>query len=157
MPLTNHGDVVLHLQKCLGQAFRESPLLLNLPGRSLACKVDPSYYLAVEPAFTETLARLSVRLPARVREALVRTGNIVSLPPRREWLLKLGVAVSGGHGKIKGCFVVAEFIDRALILHGGRTTGLEVSDLRLERRYKTPLEKFFAGKTPLHDMAFEQA
>ncbi len=155
MTVTDHGEFVLGLQKVLGQAFQEHPEILNIAGRSLACKIDPNYYLAVEPAFTRTLAQAVVKLPSKVRDALIRTGNILTLGPKKDWIFNLGVCARGGKGQIKACFLNAEFIDRALILHGGRTTGLEVSDLRIQRRYQEAMEKLFAGKALLHDMAFE--
>ena len=155
MTLTDHGAFVLDLQKVLGQAFQEHPEILNVAGRSLACKIDPNYYLAVEPAFTRTLSQAVLKLPSKVRDALIRTGNILTLGTKKEWVFNLGVCARGGKGQIKACFMNAEFIDRALVLHGGRTGGLEVSDLRIQRRYQEALEKLFAGKTPLHDMAFE--
>ncbi len=155
MSVTDYGEIVLALQKILGQAYQDSPTILNLAGHSLACKIDPNYYLAVEPAFTQNLAKSGARLPSKVRTALLHTGNILTLGPAKDWVLTIGVSANGGKGKIKACFMNAEFVDRALILYGGRISGLEVSDLRIQRRYQAPLAKAFEGKTPLHEMAFD--
>ena len=59
MALADYTGCVDHLQKALGRAFAAEPWLLNLPGKSVACKIDHFYYLAVMPGFLETLGRVA--------------------------------------------------------------------------------------------------
>ncbi len=38
MPLTDYTEIVEKLQKALGRGFAEEPWILNVPGKSIACK-----------------------------------------------------------------------------------------------------------------------
>jgi hypothetical protein len=51
-------------------------------------------------------------------------------------------------------FLPAEFIDRAVVLYGGEPSPLPVSRLRVHIREKERLAAFFAGRTPIMDLAF---
>ncbi|MES9994515.1 hypothetical protein [Desulfovibrio aminophilus] len=155
MSLTDYQDVLNRLQKALGQAHLADPLLLNVPGRSVACKVDPLYYLALQPAFVERLAKAAAMLPATVAEALVRTGNLITRAPERRHELTVPVVLGGRLLEVRASFVDADFIDRALRLYAGLPTGLEVSDLRIAGAFRSSLEPLFENKTPLRDLAFQ--
>jgi hypothetical protein len=154
MPLPDYQDILTRLQQALGKAYRAEPGLLNIPGRSLACKVDPLYYLALEPAFAESLAKAAALLPATVVEALVRTGNYITRAPERRHEVDVEVVLHGRTLALHGSFVDADFIDRALRLYAGLPGGLEVADLRLAGRCRPLLEPLFENKTPLRDLAF---
>ncbi|MDD4953070.1 MAG: hypothetical protein PHV85_11015 [Desulfovibrionaceae bacterium] len=155
MPLKDYQAIVSRLQQALGRAYAETPYILNVPGRSVACKLEPHYYLALQPAFCEALARWSGVMPATVVEALVKTGLIITRPPERRHLLDLEVSWGGESMKVGASFVDADFIDRALLLYGGLGHGLEVADLKIKASCRPRLEKFFENKDPLKDFVFE--
>ncbi|MEF2232280.1 MAG: hypothetical protein V3571_15205 [Pseudodesulfovibrio sp.] len=154
MALTDFTGIVERLQKGLGRAFAEEPWILNLPGRSVACKIDQYYYLAVMPAFAEKLGRLGGMFPGQVVEALVRTGNLITRAPDRDPIRAMTVGWEGGAVTVRGAFVDADFIDRAVKTYGGLEIGLNVSDLKISSADREGLEAFFEGKTPPQNLAY---
>lgn len=154
MTLTDYTEAVERLQKALGKGFADQPWVLNLPGKSVACKIDQYYYLAVMPAFIETLGRLGGMFPDQVQEALVKTGNLITKAPNRDPLVPLTVSWGGRGVTIKGAFVDADFIDRAVKTYGGMTSVLNVSDLKISEADRERVEEFFEGKTPPQKLAY---
>lgn len=154
MPLNDYTEIVERLQQVLGKGFAEEPWLLNLPGKSVACKIDQYYYLAVMPGFLDTLGRLGGLFPDQVREALVKTGNFITKAPARDPLLSLTVSWGGRSVTVKGAFVDADFIDRAVKTYGGMSSVLNVSDLKISEHDKERIEAFFEGKTPPQSLAY---
>lgn len=154
MPLTDYQDIVTRLQKALGRLYAAEPFLLNIPGRSIACKLDPLYYLALEPAFAERLARAAALLPATAVEALVRTGSYITQAPERRYAQTVPVTYGGHLLEVTASFVDADFVDRALRLYAGLPASLEVSELRIPARFRPSLTPLFENKTPLDDVAF---
>lgn len=156
MPLVDYAEAVERLQRGLGRAFSEEPWALNIPGKSVACKLDPLYYLAVMPAFVEKLSRFSGMRPENVVETLVKTGNFITRPPERDPVLSVGVTWSGKVYEIKAAFVEVDFIDRAVRMHGGMDTGLNVSDLKIAASSRSAVEEFFEDKTPPQGLAYAE-
>ncbi len=154
MPLKDYTGIVEKLQQNLGKAFADEPWVLNMPGKSVACKVDQYYYLAVMPAFVEQLGRFGGMLPDNVTEALVKTGNFITKAPDRNPLLPLTVSWGGSPVTIKAAFVDADFIDRAVKTYGGLGTVLNVSELKISGADKEKVESFFDGKTPPQALAY---
>ena len=154
MALKDFTEIVERLQKGLGRAFAEEPWMLNLPGRSVACKIDQHYYLAVMPAFAERLGRLAGMFPDQVVEALVRTGNLITRAPERDPVQAMTVGWEGGAVTVRGAFVDAEFIDGALRMYGGLGASLNVSELKISSGDRERLEAFFEGKTPPQKLAY---
>lgn len=154
MPLKDFTEIVEQLQKSLGKGFVDDPLLLNMPGQSIACKIDQYYYLAVMPAFVEQLGRLGGMFPDKVTEALVKTGNFITKAPEREPLIPLTVGWGGKGVTLKAAFVDADFIDRAVKTYGGMGSVLNVSDLKISSEDKAKVEAFFEGKTPPQKLAY---
>jgi len=152
--LKDYTEIVERLQQTLGNGFAQEPWTLNLPGKSIACKIDQHYYLAVMPAFLETLGRLGGMFPDQVLEALVKTGNLITKAPERDPHIPLTVAWGGKGVTIKGAFVDADFIDRAVKTYGGLTSVLNVSDLKISEHEKAKVEAFFEGKTPPQGLAY---
>lgn len=154
MPLKDYTEIASKLQQGLGKGFAEEPWMLNMPGRSIACKIDQYYYLAVMPAFVEQLARLGAMLPDNVAETLVKTGNFITKAPDRNPLLPLTVGWGGAPVTVKAAFVDADFIDRAVKTYGGMGAVLNVSDLKISEADRERVEDFFEGKTPPQKLAY---
>ena len=154
MPLKDYSEIVERLQRALGKGFAEEPWLLNLPGKSVACKIDQYHYLAVMPGFLDTLGKLGGMFPDQVREALVKTGNLITKPPDRDPVLSLTVAWGGRGVTLKSAFIDADFIDRAVKTYGGIGSILSVSDLKISEEDRDRVEDFFEGKTAPQSLAY---
>lgn len=154
MPLTDYQDALTRLQKGLASAWRETPEVLNVPGQSLLCKVDPDYYLALEPIFSEIMARWAVSFPQGVLDTLRHTGNLAFCKPMNTHVIPLTVTWDGQDYEVHAAFVTAEFVDRALRLYAGAEGPLPVSGLRIRTDERAALEAFFGGLTPPDDVAY---
>lgn len=154
MPLSDYADTLSRLQQGLGRGFSEEPWILNMPGKSIACKIDQYYYLAVMPAFVDQLARLGGTFPDVVLKALVKTGNFITHPSNRDPLLPLTVSWGGRPVTLKAAFVDADFIDRAVKTYGGMSSVLNVSELKISAADKDKVDVFFEGKTPPQKLAY---
>ncbi len=154
MPLKDYQDALTRLQKGLAQAYRESPQVLNVPGQSVACKVDPEYYLALEPVFTEVMARWAVSFPESVLETLTRTGNVVVCKPLSTHVIPLSVSWGGRDFEVQAMFLLADFVERALKLYAGAAAPLPVSDLRIRLDDRKAVEAFFGTSTPPNSVAY---
>lgn len=153
--MLDHAAGLDRLQAALAREVRARPWRLNRPGRSLACKVDPLYYLALSPLFLARWAGWALMAPGDAAEVLLRTGSLVSrkLPSGRKTELVLRLRWPGGGGAFRVQFFLAETIDRALLLHGG-TPAPGVSSLRVDPADEALTRTFLQGKTPLAATAF---
>lgn len=154
MPLPDYQESLTRLQKALAKAWKETPHVLNVPGQSVLCKLDPNYCLVLEPIFTEILARWAVTFPDNVLNTLKHTGNLVVNPVVRAHILPLTITWSGQDFEVQAGFVLSEFVDRALKLYGGAAEPLPVSDLRIRLAEKKAVDAFFEGKTAPGAVAF---
>ncbi|CCO25167.1 hypothetical protein [Maridesulfovibrio hydrothermalis] len=154
MSLKDYKSRIDRLQKGLGKAFIENPFILNIPGKSIALKVDPYYYVAFEPAFTENLCRFGVMLPKNVRDTLVRTGNLVIDQDTRNPLIKIRMKWNDRSYAMNVCFVESEFIDQALKIYGGVTSDVGLSELRILSSERERLDTFFGERTLLKSVAY---
>ncbi|SDL04583.1 hypothetical protein SAMN05660337_1889 [Maridesulfovibrio ferrireducens] len=154
MSLQDYQTRIDRLQKGLGKAFAENPFIFNIPGKSIALKVDPYYYVAFEPSFTENLSKFSVMLKQNVRDTLVRTGNIVSAAETRNPLIKIKLKWDGRTYALSACFVEAEFIDQALKMYGGVIGDIGLSDMQILSSEREKLDNFFGERTLLQSVAF---
>ncbi|WP_147821966.1 hypothetical protein [Salidesulfovibrio onnuriiensis] len=154
MPLTDYQEIATKLQKALGHAFAEEPWLLNLPGKSIACKIDQYYYVAVMPAFVDQLSEWAGVSRGRAAEALVKTGNLITKAPERNPMLRLGLVWDGQTYDLKAAFVDADFIDRALRFYGGLESVLNVSELKLSEASRDRVEELFENKTAPQALAY---
>ena len=154
--LTDFSQNLERLEKALGEQYRQSGFILGTPGTSLACKVDPFYYLAIEPGFIKHLSRWAGMFPESARETLVKTGNLLTDPSRSVFVVPLAVFEEGSSEVVRvgASFVPAAFIDQAVTRHGGADAPLPVSRLRILEADRARAEPFFIGKTPLHNLAF---
>ena len=154
MPLIDYAENVERLQKGLGKAYAVSPMIFNLPGRSLALKLDTNYYFAIVPDFFEALGQFGAMLPRSVANTLVKTGNVV-LGPQDKYLVKVHFRWETKRVDLTGCFVEADFIDRALRLYGGLSSSLELSGAQIMKDSHKDVGQLFEGKTALQGLAFE--
>jgi hypothetical protein len=154
--LVDYAEILSRLEQALGRHYATSPTLLNVPGVSVALKIDPFYYLALRPAFGELLGKWAGVPPSRVEETLSRTGNMVLGPGRTRYPKPLVVFEDGSTATrtLTADFVPAACIDRALSLYGGEAGPLPVSSLRLHAGQKEALTAFFAGTTPIAALAY---
>lgn len=154
MPMKDYQDALTRLQKGLASGYQSSPHVLNIPGQSLMCKVDPNYYLALEPIFTEILARWAVSFPQGVVETLVHTGSVVFCKPMGTHVIPLTLTWDGKDYEVQAAFLLADFVDRSLKLYAGVQDPLPVSDLRIRAEERTAVEAFFGDKTPPASLAY---
>lgn len=154
MPLTDYQDALTRLQKGLASGYAGSPQAINVPGQSLACKVDTDYYLALEPVFTEILSRWAVSFPQAVQETLVHTGSMVFCRPLSTHIIPLTVNWEGRDFEVQAAFLSADFVDRALKLYAGVAEPMPVSALRIRADERAAVEAFFGDKTPPNSLAY---
>lgn len=154
MPLSDYADTLQRVQRALGKGFAEEPWILNMPGRSIACKIDQYYYLAIMPVFVDHLSRLGGSFPDKVTEALVKTGNFITKGPDRDPVLSLTVGWGGRPVTLRAAFVDADFIDRAVKTYGGFGSVLNVSELKISGAEREKVDAFFEGKTPPQKLAY---
>jgi hypothetical protein len=154
MPLKDYQDSLTRLQKGLASGFQQSPQVVNVPGQSLVCKIDPDYYLALEPIFTEILARWAVSFPQGVLETLMHTGNLVFCKSIGTHIIPLTLNWDGKDFEVQAAFLQADFVDRALKLYAGQNEPLPVSALRIRADEKKAVEAFFGDKTPPGGVAY---
>lgn len=154
MPIKDYQDALTRLQKGLASGYQSSPTVLNTPGQSLMCKVDPDYYLALEPIFTEILARWAISFPQGVLETLVHTGNLVFCKPLSTHIIPLTLSWGGNDYEVQAAFLSADFVDRALKLYAGVQEPMPVSDLRIRADERAAVEAFFGDKVPPGAVAY---
>jgi hypothetical protein len=154
--LVDYDEVLTRLTEALGRHYRLAPSILNVPGVSVAIKIDPDFYLALRPSFAELLGKWAAVVPARVEETLARTGNLVLGPDKRRYEEPLLVFEEDSPAvlRLAADFVPAAFIDRAVTMYGGEPGPLAVSGLRLVATQQRALEAFFDRTTPLRSLAF---
>ncbi len=154
--LVDYSALLSRMEEALGRHYRQSPSLVNVPGVSVALKIDPFHCLALRPAFGELLGKWAGMAPSRAEEALVRTGNLTLGPDRTRYPEPLLVFEEGSCTvlRLTADFVPASFIDRALAAYGGEAGPLPVCGLRLVASQRPALDAFFAGRTQLAALAF---
>jgi len=154
--IVDHNEALDRIARALGERYRQAPYILNLPGQSVACKVDAFHYLAIQPMFIKYLAQWAAMLPSRVEQTLLKTGDLLSDAGHARHYHHIRV-LEEGSSEIKAIgasFVLATFIDRALALYGGADRPLPLSGLRIAASEKQALASFFGDRTPLQDLAF---
>ena len=154
MPLKDYQESLTRLQKGLASGYQQSPNVLNVPGQALACKIDPDYYLALEPIFTEILARWAVSFPQGVLETLVHTGSLVFCHAMNTHIIPLTLNWEGRDYEVQAAFLKADFVDRALKLYAAVAEPLPVSELRIREDERKAVEAFFGDKTPPGSVAY---
>jgi hypothetical protein len=154
--MIDYSQNLERLEKALGQHCRDKRFILGEFGSSLALKVDPFYYLAIQPGFLKHLSRWAGMLPAIAAQTLIRTGALLSDPSRTVHAVPVRVLEEGSDMvlSVRASFVLASFIDRALAIHGATADAPPVSRLRILDEDRPGLAFLFQGKTPLQSLAF---
>ncbi len=154
--MIDYAEALERLSKALGEQYRQSGYILGVPGTSLALKVDPFYYLAIQPGFIKYLARWAGMFPDRAALALLKTGNMLSSADHTVYTTPVAVYAegAGAANTVGASFVLADFIDKALAMHGGQTASLPVSGLKIVAAERPKLDFLFQGKSPLQALAF---
>lgn len=154
--MIDYSEILPRLEKALGMRYRDNPDILNVPGTSVACKVDPFAYVAPRPAFVAFLAKWAATPLAVTEETLVRTGNLLVDAAHARLDGPVAILTDGSPRVMRMPLdvVPASFIDRAVMLYGGEQGPLPVSRLRVLLSEKARIDAFFSGKTPLLDVAY---
>ena len=154
--MDDYNEIIEIIQVEFGAHYKKSPEILNVPGTSLACKIDPLYYLAMPRALMDALAQWTGLLPEKIAVTLVRTGNMLSSEKDRNYImpLKLIYAHSNPERTVECCLLDASFIDRTLAIYAGLTTELPIAPLHINKSDQMSLDAFLKGKPPLTALAF---
>jgi len=154
--MLDYSEILARIEEGLGRRFRESRGILNVPGASLACKVDVFHYLALRPGFTAHAAKWAGTLPKNAEESLIRTGNMIVGQGRVRYPDAIAVFEEGSDRimRVHADFILAACIDHSLAMYGGEPEPLPVSPLRIHISEREKLDAFFNGKTRLQSLAF---
>ncbi len=152
----DYQQVLIELQQHLAKEYIKDSSILNLPGLSSACKIDPFYYLVLQPSFVNSLARWSGFSPRLIEETLVRTGSLIRLADKDSPFVTLGVKWDNGLKpvRVKAGFVLSDFFDKGLKIYARISHGLPVSNLMIQEQERESLMDMFQGKTPLSRIVF---
>lgn len=158
--IEDHAERIERLQRALAEEYMARGDVFNVPGRSLIFKVDPHYCLGLFPGVVEFLARHAGMFPHKVRESLVRTGNLVVHPETGAPSLPLHLLWDQGQivkrVRIECCFLHGGFVDRALLLFARQEGELAVSPLSVDAQERDKVNAFLEGKTPLAGLAYRE-
>jgi len=155
MAIKDYAHTIHRVQRCVGRAYLDDPAVLNVPGRSLAVKIDAHYFLAAWPGARDALARLCGVMPSALADALRRSGNLTAAPDGGlSLVLNVGWGRPPRWRRLRSTFILAVFLEGALKMYGGRFDPLPLSGLRIHGDEKEAVLRFFNGKTPPSDTAF---
>lgn len=158
--ITDYSELVDRMQRGLATAWAGRPLVLNTPGVSMACKVDPYHYVAPREGVFLSLAKLSAIPPDKAREALIKTGECITAKretaagPERLDSIVVELVWDDKRARIRTCFFNAQFFDHALALYAGQTQALPLAELRIAAEDRELVRQFLAGKSELQALAF---
>ena len=154
--MDDYNKITELIQSEISARYLENHGILNHPGKSLACKIDPLYYLALPKAMLDTLAQWTGMSPEKISAALVRTGNMISSDKDRNHIipLRLKHGQQSPAGAVNCCLLSADFIDRALIIYAGVTEEPPISPLKIHISCKEALNDFLNGKPALAAIAY---
>lgn len=157
--MLDYSAIVDSLQKAFAAKCIETPEIVNQPGLSLVFKIDPVYAVGLAPAFIRNMAEWARVAPSQAREAMLRTGNLVSRKNEsgdRESELDLMLAWASGSRRIHVSFFMADFLDRALALYA-KAAALPLSELRIVATERERVELFLQGKSLPQGLAYQVA
>lgn len=153
--MQDYSELLDRLAQGLGKAYAQSPMILGVPGTSVAVKIDPYHYIAVMPAFISRMAEWAGVFPDKALDALIKTGNLVRGANGNH---QADITVVWGEPpvsrRIHASFLLADFVERALKFYGGQPAPLPVADLRIDAGDKENVEAYFKGITSIDKTAF---
>ncbi len=152
----DYQQILTELQQKMARKYLEDAGNLNHPGISTACKIDPFYYLVLQPSFINTLTQWSGFSPSLIEETLVKTGNLLRLAGRDTPFVSLGVKQSENAVpvRVNAGFIMADYIDKGLAIYARIAGGLPISGLVINKEHREALHEMFEGKTQLSNLAF---
>ncbi len=155
--IDDHAERTDRLQRALAEEWLQRPEILNVPGRSLACKIDPFYYLAVHPGFLDFLAKIGGMFRRNVLASLIHTGNLLTAQADKSPAIRLHLLWGDAgeqDGRLDVNFIHNSFIDRGLKLYARSESELPISGLRIHASERDVVASFLEGKTELQSLAF---
>lgn len=156
--MIDYNQLLEVLQREIAERFREYPETLNVPGRSMACRISQFHYLAPFTGLCEQLAQWTGMEPETVRDTIVKTGNVLmgdgNSAPSLAVELVWGPHGAPIHARVDVAFLHSDFIDRSLALYGGLSSPLPVSELRIRAEERTRVEEFTRDKAVIPGMCF---
>ncbi len=155
--LTDYFSIISLVQKRLAEKYEKYPQMLNVPGKSIACKIDENYYLILYPSFIEYTCKMCGVLPKTLIEALIKTGNLIVDPITRDYVRLVEVRWREDMNplRVRAGFVVSSFLDNSFRFYGQKIKQvLPVSSLKISSRSKSNIASLFTNKTPLNSRVF---
>ncbi len=156
-PLIDYSQIITLVQKGLARSYEQDQGIINIPGKSIALKVDANYYLILFPSFIEHVCKICGVMPKTLLDSLVKTGNLIVDPVTREYVKSVEVKWKKEMKplKIKVGFLISSFVDNAFKLFGTKKKSpLPVSELKISKRSKLNIDPLFTNKTPLNSSVF---
>lgn len=152
----DYQQILTELQRRVAEKYLEDSSILNVPGLSSACKIDPLYYLVLQPSFFNSMAKWSGFSPGLIQETLIRTGNLIRLAGQDTPFVSLSVKWDEvlNPVRVKAGFVLSDFLDKGLKIYARTGSSPPVSDLVIQKQERGVLDDMFQGKTPLNNLAF---
>jgi len=155
--LKDYSNILSIVQKELARRYERQQDLLNVPGKSIACKIDINYYLILYPSFIEFICKACGLLPRTLIETLIKTGNMIVDPATKEFYKPIEVKWDENMSpiKIRAAFVISSFIDNSIRFYGTLSKqALPISPLQISKKYISYLSPLFTNKTPLNSRVF---
>ncbi len=157
MTIIDYSKILNIVQRELGKRYNIMQEILNIPGKSIGCKLDNNYYLVLYPSFFEYLCKACGILPHTLIETLLKTGNMVKGVNDGDFFRVVEVKWEKEMLpiRVKAGFVLSSFIDNSLRFYGGNFKGpMPICSLKISKKDKKELEILFKNKTPLHPSVF---
>ncbi|GAB6888194.1 hypothetical protein JCM13304A_16930 [Desulfothermus okinawensis JCM 13304] len=156
-PLIDYSNIINLVQRELAKRYDLDKSIINVPGKSIACKVDENYYMMLHPSFIEYLCKLCGILPNSLTQTLIKTGNLIADPVTRDFyrLVEVRWTANMAPIKVKAGFVLSSLIDNSIRFYSKTIKkSLDVSDLKISLRSKSNIQSLFVNKTPLNSTVF---
>lgn len=155
--LTDYSQIISLVQKGLAKSYEQHQELINIPGKSIALKLDENYYLILYPSFIEHVCKICGVLPKTLLDTLIKTGNLIVDPVTRDFvrLVEVKWKMDMNPLKIKVGFLTSSFVDNAFKLFGTTIKDpLPTCELKISKRSKPNIDPLFTNKTPLNLTVF---
>lgn len=154
--MKDYSQTLNLMHKHIAGRFQQDDTVINVPGTSFACKIDPHYYLAPQPGFEKTVSAWTGLMPGMVRTTLLKTGNLLFAQSEDNHIVTVSVKWTDSMTpvRLRASFILADFIENGLKLYARIRDVPPVTDLKICSKDWKRLEPFFHKKTPLSRVAF---